>query len=85
MSKVNDIKNLTRKKTVTPTMAISTEIEEEEQVNTKENNIKIERKRVSFDIRTDLHKELKMQSLIQDKNIYIMIEEAIEQYLNKLK
>ncbi|MED4301267.1 hypothetical protein P9204_12765, partial [Geobacillus stearothermophilus] len=46
---------------------------------------KVERKRVSFDIRTDLHKELKMQSILQEKNIYLLIEEALEKYLNELK
>ncbi|ESU70629.1 hypothetical protein T260_17990 [Geobacillus thermopakistaniensis] len=46
---------------------------------------KVERKRVSFDIRTDLHKELKMQSILQEKNIYLLIEEAVEKYLNELK
>ncbi|WP_108671365.1 hypothetical protein [Peribacillus acanthi] len=46
---------------------------------------KVERKRVSFDLRTDLHKELKMQSLMQEKNIYILIEEALEKYLKENK
>jgi hypothetical protein len=45
---------------------------------------KVERKRVSFDLRTDLHRELKMQALIKEKNIYNLIEEALEQYLKKL-
>ena len=45
----------------------------------------MERKRVSFDIRTDLHKELKMQALVQEKNIYILIEEALERYLKENK
>ena len=43
---------------------------------TRKEEKKVERKRVSFDLRTDLHKELKMQALLQDKNIYILIEEA---------
>lgn len=46
---------------------------------------KVERKRVSFDLRTDLHKELKLQSLMQEKNIYILIEEALEKYLKETK
>lgn len=50
----------------------------------KEGN-KVERKRVSFDLRTDLHKELKLQALLQEKNIYILIEEALEQYLHNNK
>lgn len=96
MSKVNDIKNRKRQqKTITPTQALVASIGEEE--NNQPNNVssnqetnvprkeetKIERKRVSFDLRTDLHKELKMQSLMQEKNIYILIEEALEKYLGE--
>jgi predicted HicB family RNase H-like nuclease len=51
----------------------------------KEEKKIVERKRVSFDLRTDLHKELKMQALIQEKNIYILIEEALEKYLKETK
>lgn len=81
MSKIEDIKNRTRQqKNVTPTQALSEEIEERE--SSKKT---LERKRVSFDLRTDLHKELKMQSLIQEKNIYIIIEEALENYLSEKK
>ncbi|MFJ8268743.1 hypothetical protein [Peribacillus asahii] len=58
----------------------STNIEMKKRRN-KENNI--ERKRVSFDLRTDLHKQLKMQALVQDKKIYILIEEALEKYLGE--
>ena len=52
---------------------------------TRKEEKKVERKRVSFDLRTDLHKELKMQALLQDKNIYILIEEALEKYLSEKK
>lgn len=84
MSKADDIKNRKRQqKQVTPTQALSEEIEENNVPRKKQKNI--ERKRVSFDLRTDLHKELKMQSLIQEKNIYILIENALEEYLNKYK
>lgn len=51
----------------------------------KEEKKIVERKRVSFDLRTDLHKELKMQALVQEKNIYILIEEALEKYLKEIK
>lgn len=88
MSKVNDIKNKMRgQKQISPTMALNEAVGDEE--NKQEINVprkeekKIERKRVSFDLRTDLHKELKMQSLLQERNIYILIEEALEQYLKK--
>jgi len=84
-------------RTVSPTQALA-EIVGEETTNqeanvvlNEENNVtrreekKVERKRVSFDLRTDLHKELKMQALMQEKNIYILIEEALEKYLKENK
>lgn len=92
MSKINDIKNMKRKqKVVSPTQALSevvegTDISFTNQPNRAQvQNKKIERKRVSFDLRIDLHKELKMQALIQEKNIYNLIEEALEKYLTNNK
>ena len=90
MSKVNDIKDMKRRqKVVTPSQALAEMVEENnvgsnQEINeTRKEEKKVERKRVSFDLRTDIHKELKMQSLIQEKNIYILIEEALEKYLNE--
>lgn len=98
MSKVNDIKNRKRQqKVITPSQVLAETVGEE--TSSEENNVdskqetnetrkeekKVERKRVSFDLRTDLHKELKMQALLQDKNIYILIEEALEKYLKENK
>ena len=100
MSKVNDIKSLKRRqKVVTPSQVLAESVGEE--TNTEDDNVdlkqeinetrkeekRVERKRVSFDLRTDLHKDLKMQALLQEKNIYILIEEALEKYLkeNKVK
>lgn len=84
MSKVNDIKNMKRQqKIVTPAQALAQTIGEENNVVLKEERKKVERKRVSFDLRTDLHKELKLQALIKEKNIYILIEEALEKYLRE--
>jgi uncharacterized membrane-anchored protein YjiN (DUF445 family) len=98
VSKVNDIKNMKRQqKVITPTQALAEIVGEEEiieetnvdlneEINeTRKGEKKLERKRVSFDLRTDLHKELKMQSLVQEKNIYILIEEALEKYLKESK
>ncbi len=83
MSKTDDMKNRTRQqKNITPTQALSEDIGEKENDQNK-NQKKVERKRVSFDIRTDLHKELKTQAVVQEKNIYLLIEEALETYLNK--
>ena len=82
MSKVNDIKNMKRlQKHITPSQALAEEVDEEKGSTLQK---KVIRKRVSFDLRTDLHKELKMQSLLQEKNIYILIEEALEEYLNNI-
>jgi hypothetical protein len=98
VSRVNDIKNMKRgQKVITPSQVLAESVGEE--TNNDENNValkqeinetrkeekKVERKRVSFDLRTDLHKELKMQALLQDKNIYILIEEALEKYLSEKK
>lgn len=94
MSKVNDIKNMKRQqRSISPAQALAASVggKESNVVSNKENNEtrkeekKVERKRVSFDLRTDLHKELKMQALIQEKNIYILIEEALENYLKERK
>ena len=92
MSKINDIKNMKRKqKVVSPTQALSKVIEEtdiiftDQQIESQGKIRKVERKRVSFDLRIDLHKELKMQALIQEKNIYNLIEEALEKYLTENK
>lgn len=90
MSKrIEDIKQMKRQqKQVSPSHILAEPINEESNVGRKEEKkmttkeeIKVERKRVSFDLRTDLHKQLKMQSLLQEKNIYILIEEALEKYL----
>lgn len=85
MSKVNDIKNMKRQqKAMTPAQALA-EIVGEEKIETRKEEKKVERKRVSFDLRTDLHKELKLQALMKEKNIYILIEEALEKYLKENK
>lgn len=90
MSKVNDIKNMKRQqKSISPAQALAESVGEEVNVSSNEETRKeekrVERKRVSFDLRTDLHKELKLQALMQEKNIYILIEEALEKYLKEKK
>ena len=83
MSKIDDIKALKRQQNnVTPSQAMSKEVVGG---RNEENNVSsnVERKRVSFDLRTDLHQELKIQSVLQQKNIYLMIEEALMKYLPK--
>ena len=82
-----------QQKVITPTQALAETVgEEETKTNVdlkqesnkrREGENKVVRKRVSFDLRTDLHKELKMQSLVQEKNIYILIEEALDKYLKQ--
>jgi predicted HicB family RNase H-like nuclease len=68
------------------TNIIENNVDLKQEINeTRKEEKKVERKRVSFDLRTDLHKELKMQALLQEKNIYILIEEALEKYLKENK
>ena len=84
-----------QQKVITPSQILAETVGEEEQEanailkketnETRKEEKKVERKRVSFDLRTDLHKELKMQALLQEKNIYILIEEALEKYLSEKK
>ena len=84
-----------KQRVITPSQVLAETVGEEEketnvvlkqEINeTRKEEKKVERKRVSFDLRTDLHKELKMQALLQDKNIYILIEEALEKYLSEKK
>lgn len=85
-----------QQKVITPTQALAevvgedtsqeTNVDSKQEINEpRKEEKKVERKRVSFDLRTDLHKELKMQALIQEKNIYILIEEALEKYLQENK
>lgn len=81
-----------KQRVVTPSQVLTEIVKEKKNVDLKEEinktrkeEKKVERKRVSFDLRTDLHKELKMQALMQEKNIYILIEEALEKYLNEIK
>ena len=81
-----------QQKTITPSEALAEVVGEENNVSsnekinkTRKEEKKVQRKRVSFDLRTDLHKELKMQALVQEKNIYILIEEALQKYLKENK
>jgi hypothetical protein len=82
VSKVNDIKNLKRQqKVVTPTQALAEVVGEEENKEKTNKESKVERKRITVDIRTELYKQWKMQSLIEEKNMYSILEEALETYL----
>jgi predicted HicB family RNase H-like nuclease len=84
-----------KQRVITPSQVLAETVGEEDKENnvdlkqetneTRKEEKKVERKRVSFDLRTDLHKELKMQALLQEKNIYILIEEALEKYLSEKK
>lgn len=56
---------------------------ESNNVGTKEQTKVVVRKRASFDIDVDLLKELKVQAVLQDKNVYEMVEQAIRKYLRE--
>lgn len=53
-----------------------------EQTNKRTN---IVRKRSSFDLDVELMKDLKIQAIIQDRNVYEIVETAIRQYLTELR
>lgn len=45
----------------------------------------VSRKRSSFDIDVELMKDLKIQAIIHDRNVYEIVESAVRQYLKELK
>ena len=51
--------------------------------NLKSNETKNERKRASFDLDAELLKQLKIRAVIEDKNIYELVEQAIKEFLAK--
>lgn len=57
----------------------------EENKKTTNEETRVERKRVSFDLRTDLHKSYKRLAVDEDRNIYEMIEEAMDEWLERRK
>ncbi len=77
---------------MSPSQALNEPIQREEGNNvskkedtkkTTKEETKIERKRVSFDLSTRLHKRLKMQAINEERNIYEIIEESVERYLEE--
>ena len=46
---------------------------------------KAERRRFSFDLRPELHRDLKMQCLLDESNMYEVVEMLIENYLEGRK
>ncbi|WP_100401150.1 hypothetical protein [Bacillus sp. FJAT-44742] len=91
MSKIDEIKNKKRTQNkMSPSQALNEPIQRQEGNNiskkedtkkTIKEETKIERKRVSFDLSTRLHKKLKMQAIQEERNIYEIIEDALEDYL----
>lgn len=63
------------------TKPATTEIPAKERDNEKPKSTAI-RKRMSFDLDTELMKELKIQGIRDDVPLYVMVEKAIRQYLN---
>lgn len=56
--------------------------------NKKEMNVTVEeqkneRKRASFDLDAELLKQLKIKAVLEDKNIYELVEQAIAEFLAK--
>lgn len=73
------------KKQVAPTIEnFNTNVNFDTNVGTNINT-NVSRKRASFDLDVELIKQLKVQAVLQDKNLYEMVEIAIREYLNGLK
>ena len=54
-----------------------------EVMSTKTEEQKNERKRASFDLDAQLLKQLKIKAVVEDKNIYELVEQAIKEFLKK--
>jgi len=70
---------------VAPTLETTKQSKNESSKEQTKERSNIVRKRSSFDLDVELMKELKIQAVIHDKNIYEMVETAIRQYLKDLK
>ncbi|MGE7718603.1 hypothetical protein, partial [Priestia megaterium] len=70
VKKTNDSKNKSSKTTIN------------EKINEEK---KVERKRFSFDLDVELAKELKIKAVMEEKNLYELVEEAIRESLTKGK
>jgi len=70
---------------VAPTLETTKERKNESSKEQTKERSNVVRKRSSFDLDVELMKELKIQAVIHDKNIYEMVETAIKQYLKDLK
>ncbi|MCK2006152.1 hypothetical protein MZM54_33110 [[Brevibacterium] frigoritolerans] len=68
-------------KQVAPTKEVTKE-PRNEQTNMTTNVI---RKRSSFDIDVELMKDLKIQAILHDRNVYEIVETAVRKYLKELK
>jgi hypothetical protein len=69
---------------VAPTKERNAPTKERTNVRTNERT-NVVRKRSSFDLDVDLLKELKIQAVMHDKNVYEMVENAIRKYLEELR
>lgn len=49
----------------------------------REETSEVKRKRSSFDVEVDLLKELKILAIIEEKNVYEIVNDAIRDYLSK--
>ena len=73
--------------TIKPKANGKTKIDRKEKTN-KDTNKKTEeptneRKRASFDLDAELLKQLKIKAVVEDKNIYELVEQAIKEFLGK--
>lgn len=72
---------------IKPTANVRTKVDKnegsKEEMNLKIEHQKNERKRASFDLDADLLKQIKIKAVVEDKNIYELVEQAIKEFLLK--
>ena len=62
-----------------------TNIDENKNLNSNSNYTNVLRKRSSFDIDLQLLKQAKIQAIVEDRNLYELVEDALRDYLRKVK
>lgn len=72
-------------KELAPTKELTNEPTKEQTKERTNVTTNVVRKRSSFDIDVELMKDLKIQAIIHNRNVYEIVETAIRQYLNELK
>ncbi|OJE20653.1 hypothetical protein BAQ46_22770 [Bacillus paranthracis] len=75
--------NVRTKKTNNTKTKVDNNKGDKESMNETIKDTKNKRKRASFDIDVDLLKQLKVKAVLEEKNLYDLVEQAIKDFLDK--